>query len=207
MDALTTFAAQVAVMLLMLAGMVAGDYLSSFLFGGVSGLARRVAYTLLFVMLLALGSHIPASLGGEPFDVYQTALFYCGWGLMSVFAARAVLYSADFAAGRIPRPGGKKTPLPAADAPGLVSSLLDGGLSPAEAHSVLAAALGCKRTAFRLLSDAQSGRLRGFVGLNPCRLAAAVHRAGFGPKEAAGVLIASFGMSPEKAAVVWERSV
>jgi hypothetical protein len=207
MDALSSFAVQVAVMLLMLAGMAAGDYFASLLFGGVRGRLRRLACTLLFVVFLAVGSRIPEFFGLEELGLYQTALFYGIWGLSSVFAGRFILRSAEFAAEHAPRPWQRRVRLPAADARVLFGSLREGGLSGREVRTVLAAASGCNRTASRMVRSAESGRLKGSVELNPCRLAAAVHRAGFSPKDAVGVLVASFGMSPEKAATVWERSV
>lgn len=195
---------QVMVVLMMLAGMFLGDYVSCLLFGAISGRGKRLAYTLLFVVFLVVGGYLPAFLGAM--DFYGAVILQTAWGFSSVFASRGILFAAGclFSALRSLRSRKKKRP--DADLGYVVRRLQAAGLCGADIETVLAAALDSRKSAAALQKKARRGGLIRRAQVNPCRLAAAAHQIGLPPSEVTELLSGSFGFSPEKAATVWQRS-
>jgi len=206
MDQLTLFLGQVIVVLMMLAGMFLGDYISFLLFGGIVGRIKRLSYTLLFVVFLVVGSYLPALLGAGVIGFYGSVILQTCWGFSSVFASRLILFASGRLVSLLSGRRHRKKKRPAADMGHIVSCMQESGLSRQDIVSVLTASLDSSRRAVALQEKALRGRSITPAQMNPCRLAAAAHRVGMGPEDVTGMLAESFGFSPEKAATVWRRS-
>jgi hypothetical protein len=206
MDQLTLFLGQVIVVLMMLAGIFLGDYAAHLLFGGIGGRIKRLAYTLLFVVFLVVGSYLPAFLGAGIIGFYGSVILQTCWGFSSVFASRSILFASGLLLSRLSWRRPRKKKQPAADMGYIVRRLQELGLSRQDIEAVLAASLDSRKSASALQKKAQEGGLLRSAQMNPCRLAAAAHRFGIDPEAVTELVMDTFSLTPEKAATVWRRS-
>lgn len=208
MDSLIFFVAQVGVTLIMLAGMVLGDYITHLLFGEIIGLWKKILYMLSFIVLLVSGNYVTevVELVDLPLASYFIMPFLLGFFsvLLSRLFAEFVYYLTKFFRALRRK---EREHMPSVDVSSLIRALEARGVEEEDITFVLAFSLGSKKKAesiHKKIKHRKKSKLL-FV-INPCRVAAAAHRIGLSAEDVVDLFVSSYRMSPEKAAFIWHKS-
>lgn len=206
MEPVIVFLNQVVVLFLMLLGMIIGDSTASSIFGRVEGNVRQFLYLLLFVFLIVSGNYIPSLIGNPSAGLLDSILLFSFWGFISVFLSRLTLFLIDLPLHHTKKIRAKKQPKTSVDIEKLIKYLRHRGMEAKEIKSILHTSTCSGKKAGDIQDKISKGRLKGKIQVNPYKLSLALHQNGFNVNETLDLLIRLLGLTPEKAAMILERS-